>query len=128
MSPVMNSPFARAQAERFLTDSCTVVRSAALVDDGEGGQTETPAPVGTYPCAVQARDLQPSEAVQGGAPTSEAAAQIYFQVGRDVRLGDRIQATGANWTGTRTFEVVGGGGSTAEAVHAMQCRELGVSP
>lgn len=129
MSPVMNSPFARSQAERFLTDSCAVVRgSGTLTDDSEGGQTEPASTVGTYACAVQGRDLQPSEDVEGGAVTSEAAATIYFAVGRDVKLGDRIQATGANWTGTRSFEVVGGGASTVEAVHAVQCREIGVSP
>lgn len=93
----------RSTLNSSLPDGGTVYRYTGAAD-GQGGETQTFAAVGTAACRISpARDLASSatEPVAGDKLTSVTEWIVTFPQGTDVLAADQVRSGG------RTFEVVG---------------------
>lgn len=84
--------------ESTMTATATIIRDV-VTSDGAGGQTFTPATVGTVKCRLMLLRLHPNEAAVSGQLQNTANMEIRFPTGTDIQNADRIVI------GSRTFEV-----------------------
>ena len=81
------------QAESMMTDTCTVSRLSAGVDEG-GYDTTVETLVYSGRCKVRSYDPQTNESVSAGSPTNTQRYIVHFPVGTVVLDGDVVRVAG----------------------------------
>ncbi|MDN6566958.1 MAG: DUF6093 family protein [Actinomyces sp.] len=81
------------QAESMMTDTCTVSRLSAGVDE-DGYDTTVETLVYSGRCKVRTYDPQTNEQVSAGSPTNTQRYIAHFPVGTQVRDGDIVRVAG----------------------------------
>jgi len=101
----------------FLSDEATINRKS-YVSDGAGGQVDSYAPVGTYPCSLEKYPVQPRERERAPGVQAYLEWMFIFQASTVVQQTDRIDCRG------RHFEVTGQGLGTHSIANEVLCKEI----
>lgn len=119
----------RTTVTKTLPDTCTVRRKSGEVSDNAGGWTPTYAAVGALTnvaCRVTPGQvgIGGTEQVRTDRIVADADWVITFPALSDVRVDDVVDATIAEQSSTRTFEVQSVAGPTSqEVLRRVGCRE-----
>ena len=107
------------QAESMMTDSCTVSRLSAGVDE-DGYDTTVETFVYSGRCKVRSFDPQTNESVSVGVPTHTQRYIVHFPVGTEVQDGDVVRVAGR----VRPLFLRGSSDLTWQTAVRMQAEEV----
>lgn len=109
----------RTLANRWLIDTCTILRATDGTPTGDGNPVTWPTLATNVPCSLQPYDAAPTESVgAAGGIMSVSNWRIRLPAGQDVTARDRIVI------GSRTFEVQGVLVRTFEVRRTALCVEI----